>query len=668
MLAHLDAGCPRKSSRLGAAACRNRPIIKFLAVLSLDYGPRLWGGVASKQMFESLFEFSRQISGLGLFALGAALFARAGAYAEPALRGRLLALSAFGFFTAAAIWCSDFALVAEIVPAQFETAFYVPGFLALYYFSFGWNEARPGLAHGAVAATLCVLALVPFGIADAALFPLVVQYGVALPALSCAAIVLFRGAVVPLSAPSPAAPIGALGMAGLGLLSVIADPAGNAAGFVPAAYAGPVGFAANIAACLLVLIVAASMLALLNRFDEERTSASEKRLEEAEAILAKGEARLNRALGFAGVGSWEWDAASDEVRWSDQMYRVHGYAVREFPASFSSLLDSVHAEDRAAVEQAVLRALERSVSYDIDYRVVWPDQSIRFVRAHCDVEAGPGGGAARLIGTLNDITDLSEAKLAAEGARAAAEAASVAKSNFIANVSHELRTPLNAVIGFSEILEKEILGVHSNPLYKTYATDITKAGKHLLAVINDILTVSRYEAGQMHLEEDAAINVEELIKKCARWVDGQAAQGEVSLRVDVAPNLPSLRGDPRLLVQAVLNLLSNAVKFTPRQGFVEIGAEENRLGGITIRVTDTGIGMTEEQIARIGEPFLQFDDARSRKYEGTGLGLRIAKQILTLHAAEMEIHSTPGQGTTFQVNLPPGRSVRQKAQRLRLWG
>lgn len=428
----------------------------------------------------------------------------------------------------------------------------------------------------------------------------------------------------------------------------------------------------NVALAAAIISIMLAVVVLLNRKDAEKRRAAEQRIAEAEAILAKGEARLNRALGFAGVGCWEWNIHDDTVQWTDQrtdqMFRIYGFAAQEFPVTYSDILERIHPDDLPAVERAITRALRQSLPYEIDHRVIRSDGSVRFVRAHCEVDAGRGRAPTRLIGTMSDITDLVEAKIAAEKAQSTAETASAAKSNFMANMSHELRTPLNAIIGFSEILEKELFGPHSNPAYKNYAGDILKGGQRLLATINDILTVSRFETGDLSAEEEAAINVEELLKKCVRWVEEPAKNGEVAVSMSIAPNLPALRGDPRLMVQALLNLLSNAVKFTPKNGSVEIGAKENRLGGINIWISDTGIGMTDEQIARIGEPFLQFDDTRNRKFEGTGLGLRIAKQILELHTAEIGIKSEPGKGTTFSINLPPGRSVRQKAQRLGAWG
>jgi signal transduction histidine kinase len=263
---------------------------------------------------------------------------------------------------------------------------------------------------------------------------------------------------------------------------------------------------------------------------------------------------------------------------------------------------------------------------------------------------------------------LVDAKRELVAAKVAAEDANTAKSNFMANMSHELRTPLNAILGFSEIMEAELYGPHSNPLYRSYAADIHRSGKHLLSVIGDILSVSRFEAGKTEFNEEAAINVEELLKKCERWVEGQAAKSGVDLRTKFAYGLPDLRGDPRLLVQAILNLLANAVKFTPKGGVVELSAAENRIGGITISVRDTGIGMTPEQISRIGERFLQFDDTKNRKFEGTGLGLSITKEYVALHGGQLEVQSNVGEGATFSITLPPGRSVRRRTRQLRGWG
>jgi PAS domain S-box-containing protein len=618
----------------------------------------------------SPFEPFALISSLTYFSLGLAVFVRAVAYPESQFRQRLVALGAFGLLEAGAIWIPLSGALS--VPPDLRVLLSVPSFLALYYFAFGWSSERPGLAHGLALGSLAAMLVVLLGVVETNYLALALRFGIALPASLCAALVFFSDEAFEARGHSSSAirTTAALGFVAFGVLQFVSDVTAVEflAQSVGSADVATLGATVSLILGVVMIVIMMSVVVLLNRLDVGMRQEAAARIAEAEAILAKGEARLNRALGFASVGCWEWNITDDHVEWSDQMYRIYGFAAQEFSVTYSDLLEHIHSADRPAVEQAIARVVKQELPYEMDHRVVRSDGSVRYVRAHCEGEHRPGTNARRLIGTMSDITDLVEAKNAAEKARSAAEAASIAKSNFMANMSHELRTPLNAIIGFSEILEKELFGPHANPLYKNYATDIQKGGQRLLSTINDILTVSRFEAGNIALEEEAAINVEELLRKCARCVEEAVEKGKVILRTSIAGDLPALRGDPRLLAQAFLNLFSNAVKFTPKDGIVEIGAMTNRVGGLNVWVRDTGIGMTAEQIAHIGEPFLQFDDTRNRKFEGAGLGLRIAKQILELHTAEIEIQSEPGKGTLFSINLPPGRSVRKKAPRLRAWG
>ena len=236
-----------------------------------------------------------------------------------------------------------------------------------------------------------------------------------------------------------------------------------------------------------------------------------------------------------------------------------------------------------------------------------------------------------------------------------AEAASEAKSRFIANMSHELRTPLNAIIGFSELLANNT-GSVSLEKQAEYAKDIHDSGRHLLSIINDILEISRLDLGSTKLAE-AETDLAEVIAESLRMTRLRASEGGVTLREEPMKHLPHVNADRRLLVQALLNLLSNAVKFTKRGGEVCVGAEQQPDGGISLYVRDTGIGMSASDIARIGEPFMQVDSSLARRYEGTGLGLTIAKRLAELHGGELSISSSPGEGTTARIILPAARLV-----------
>jgi signal transduction histidine kinase len=245
-------------------------------------------------------------------------------------------------------------------------------------------------------------------------------------------------------------------------------------------------------------------------------------------------------------------------------------------------------------------------------------------------------------------------------ARAEVETASRAKSEFLANMSHELRTPLSAIIGFAEVIEQETFGPAA-PRYREYASDIHGSGRHLLQVINDVLDLSKVEAGQMLLHE-ARLDPALVMQGCVRLLKPRAAKSNVRIYTTFDPHLPVLVADEARLRQIALNLLSNAIKFTKPGGRVSISTGLDRAGGITVAVTDTGIGMTPDEIAIALEPFQQVMSSQSRTNEGTGLGLPLTKTLVELHGGRLDITSAPGRGTTVTVSFPPSRSLAQLAE------
>jgi signal transduction histidine kinase len=238
-------------------------------------------------------------------------------------------------------------------------------------------------------------------------------------------------------------------------------------------------------------------------------------------------------------------------------------------------------------------------------------------------------------------------------AKEEAETANRAKSEFLANMSHELRTPLNAVIGFSELMINRAFG-DLDERYAAYAGDINSSGVHLLAVINDILDISRIEAGDVELNEEAFYPIA-VIESCADLIRDRAKEGEITLDLDLPEDLPPIEADQRKYKQILINLLSNAVKFTPPGGRVTVAAEITAFGGFKLHVTDTGIGMRPEDIPVALTPFRQVDNRLARTYEGTGLGLPLVKSLIELHDGTVSIESTLGAGTTVTVTLPPSR-------------
>jgi signal transduction histidine kinase len=235
-----------------------------------------------------------------------------------------------------------------------------------------------------------------------------------------------------------------------------------------------------------------------------------------------------------------------------------------------------------------------------------------------------------------------------------AEAAGKAKAAFLATMGHELRTPLNAVIGFSEVMLAERFGALS-PRYKDYIGDIRDSGARLLGIINDILDISRFETGRAELVEEIFDPADKL-GEVTRIMAGQAEEGRVALVCDVAPELPLLKADRGRIGQILLNLISNALKFTPAGGTVTVGAALGA-GGLELSVRDDGIGIAPGDMAKALEPFGQVDSSLGRKYEGTGLGLPLTRQMAALHGGSLKLDSVQGGGTRVTVILPASRLV-----------
>jgi signal transduction histidine kinase len=239
-------------------------------------------------------------------------------------------------------------------------------------------------------------------------------------------------------------------------------------------------------------------------------------------------------------------------------------------------------------------------------------------------------------------------------ARDLAEAASEAKSAFLANMSHELRTPLNAIIGFSEIISGELFGADAHELYRQYATHINGSGRHLLKLVNEVLDVSKFIAGQLELDE-TEIDLTELLHDCATTVETQLSAKRLKLVMTVSNNFASLTADALRMKQVLLNLLSNAVKFSGADSSIEIGAELTPEGNLVVTIADHGIGMRPEDIPVALEPFRQIDGRLSRAHEGTGLGLPLAKMMLEKHGGSLALTSAPGEGTTVHLTIPGWR-------------
>jgi len=270
------------------------------------------------------------------------------------------------------------------------------------------------------------------------------------------------------------------------------------------------------------------------------------------------------------------------------------------------------------------------------------------------------------------ITELEEAQQASEEARRHAEQANIAKSQFLATMSHELRTPLNAIIGFSEVLKSELLGPMSVPQYKEYAGDIHSSGQHLLNLINELLDLSRIEAGKYELHEEA-VSLIDIAENCRRMVEIRARAKSIDITVSYANHLPRIWGDERAIRQVVLNLLSNAVKFTPQTGKVHLMVARSGDGGQLISVRDNGPGIPEDEIATVLSSFGQGSLAHKSAEQGAGLGLPIVQKIMDLHQGRFDLFSKLRFGTEVIATFPRARvmdalaPVVEKRPKLRIY-
>jgi len=252
------------------------------------------------------------------------------------------------------------------------------------------------------------------------------------------------------------------------------------------------------------------------------------------------------------------------------------------------------------------------------------------------------------------IAELEQAKANSDEARRRAEEANLAKSRFLATMSHELRTPLNAILGFSEVLKGELFGPHSNAAYKDYANDIHSSGQHLLALINEILDLSRVEAGRYDLKEES-VSLSTIAQDCRHLLAIRAEKRDIKVMEMMEPDLPRIWADERAIRQIVLNLLTNAIKFTPQGGQVTIKVGWTSAGGQYLAVKDTGPGIPDNEIATVMSAFGRGALAQKNADEGSGLGLPIVKGLIELHGGQFLLKSRVREGTDAIVVLPPQR-------------
>lgn len=372
----------------------------------------------------------------------------------------------------------------------------------------------------------------------------------------------------------------------------------------------------------------------------------------AEESLRVSQERLALAIEGSGEGIWDWDARSDLVYVSPKIQEMFGIVRKHILAK--EWQNYIHPDDQIIFQTALLEYLnEKTPRLNVECRFLDPEKNSVWVRISGKALRNKTGWAYRISGSITDITQRVVFENEIIGAKERAEVANRVKTEFLANMSHELRTPLNAIIGFSDVMISSLFG-KLNSHYDEYAHNIRDSGLHLLGVINDILDVSRVETGNLEIRSEK-MTVETLVEAALRLVRDRAHAGDLKLIKDIEPRLPGVNVDNQRMKQILLNILSNSVKFTPEGGSITISAKRANDGGLIISIKDTGIGIAEEDIEIALTPFGQVDGRLQRKYEGTGLGLPLTKNLIELHSGTMEIKSNPKVGTTVILTLPPER-------------
>jgi len=373
-------------------------------------------------------------------------------------------------------------------------------------------------------------------------------------------------------------------------------------------------------------------------------------IQSQDTALRENENKLAQAQAIAHLGYWERDLITDRLMWSSETNRVFGLSPEEDVNNFARFQELIYPEDRDMVMQAVGVALRGGPRYEVEYRVVWPSGEVRFVYSQGDVILDEAGQPRRMFGTVQDVT---ERKLVDEVKRA-----SKAKSEFLSRMSHELRTPLNAILGFGQLLERQ----KPTEVQRKRVGYILSAGKHLLDLINEVLDISRIEAGRMQLSLEpvcVADALEETLDLMRPLATERSIQLSASVDIDAGVHVLA---DRQRFKQVLVNLLNNAVKYTPFFGGVAVSYHVPGNEKVRVLVSDTGPGIPAEKLARLFTPFERLG-AEQSAIEGTGLGLALSQRLMDAMGGSIGVESAVGKGSTFWIELPLAKSPLERFPR-----
>ncbi len=378
---------------------------------------------------------------------------------------------------------------------------------------------------------------------------------------------------------------------------------------------------------------------------------------QAEEEVKKVSTRLALATRAGGVGVWDYNITTNHLLWDDQMFALYGIGKADSPDVLETWQGSIHPDDKEQTNRELLLAVHGEKELDGEFRVVWPDGSVHNIRALATVQRDISGNALRLVGTNWDITEQKKNEAVLLKAMQQAETANKAKSVFLASMTHEIRTPLNAIIGFSQLMTRDRMLTESQ---KEYNVSIIRAGEHLLALINDILELSKVEAGQLELNP-VNVDMHALFTDIQLMFKERAQSKHLQFAFEASEDFPRfLIVDDSKLRRVFVNLIGNAIKFTEAGG-IHVQTRVDKINGdpgmLTVEIRDSGVGIPENEIGRLFKRFEQ-TSAGINKSSGTGLGLALSQELVFLMGGNITVSSEVGKGSvfTFRVEIKPGKT------------